>query len=69
VYVYYEGNATEVKVTFYADSGQDCFLGLIPVAPKHNGEVYSGHRYDEFVIKYKGWEKITGTSTVYLVYQ
>ncbi|WP_290623475.1 MULTISPECIES: hypothetical protein [unclassified Archaeoglobus] len=69
VYVYYEGNATEVKVTFYADSGQDCFLGLIPVAPKHNGEVYSGHRYDEFVIKYKGWENVTGTSTVYLVYQ
>jgi len=69
VYIYYEGNATEVKITFDANSGQDCFLGLIPVAPKYNGEVYSGHRYDEFVIMSKGWGKVTGTSIVYLVCQ
>lgn len=69
VYVYYEGNATEVKITFDANSGQDCFLGIIPIAPKHNGKVYSGHRYDEFVVKSKGWSNITGTSTVFLVYQ
>jgi len=69
VYIYYEGNATEVRITFYAGSGLDCFLGLIPVAPKHDGKVYAGDRYDEFVVKSKGWRNVTGTSIVYLVYQ
>lgn len=69
VYIYYEGNVTEVRITFDADSGLDNFLGLIPVAPKHNGKVYSGHRDDEFVIRSKGWGNVTGTSIVYLVYQ
>mgnify|MGYP001772965548 CR=1 FL=1 len=69
VYIYYEGNIAELKISFNANSGQDCFLGLIPVAPRHNGEVYAGHRDDEFVVNSKGWNEITGKSTVYLVYQ
>jgi len=68
VYIYYEGNDTVVKITFYADSGLDSFL-TIPVAPKHNGRVYTGEREDKFVVKSKGWSNVTGTSGIWVVYQ
>lgn len=69
LYIYYEGNVTELKISFDAYSGLDCFLGLIPVAPRHSGKVYAGHRWDEFLIDFKGWGSAMGISKTDITYQ
>ncbi|WP_202318681.1 hypothetical protein [Archaeoglobus neptunius] len=69
IFVEYEENATKVRMSVYMESGLDSFLGLIPVAPKHDGEVYSGGRYDEFTVDSKGWLNVTGISKIYIVYK
>ena len=69
VYIYYEGNVTEVNVKLIAESGLDNLLGLLPVAPKHNGRVYAGMREDVFLIDFKGWGSAVGTSKIDVTYQ
>jgi|GEM_PF-3149232 len=69
VYIYYEGNVSEVRIIFNAYSGLDNIFGLIPSSPKHDGKVYAGSRMDKFMFDFKGWSVVSGKSKISIVYQ
>lgn len=68
VYVEYEGNKTDVSISYVISSGQDCLFGIIPISPKYNGKVYAGDRFDEFKVNFTGWGEVIAKSRIIIVY-